>query len=295
MRRFDMFVPDNLDDLLEYLNTHESGVHLIANGTDLINRIQRKQVSPKTLVDLTGLQEFSYVRKEAGQIRLGALTTLSELIASPIIDARYEAFREAAMKFGGPAIINMATVGGNICSASSSEDLIPVLLVLNTNVHVRSVEGDRTIPLEEFVQGKRSTKLQPNEIMTEASFAELDSHSTCSFEKIGMRNSLIIAFVNCAVCLKLDSQGKLVEDVRIAFNRVNGKIPQRARRTENEMKDKQLNEQTLTKAAAVLRSELKLSSDFRASEEYRTDVACTIFKRVLNRCAERLSGEKTLV
>jgi CO/xanthine dehydrogenase FAD-binding subunit len=78
-----MFVPENLVDLLQYLDSQKSGVHLIANGTDLINRIQRKQVAAKVLVDLTGLPEFRYVKREKVMIKIGALTTVSELIASP--------------------------------------------------------------------------------------------------------------------------------------------------------------------------------------------------------------------
>lgn len=294
MHRFDIFVPENMGELLQFIDTHQTGVNLIANGTDLINRIQRKQLTPKVLVDLTGLHEFRYVRKDEGMIKIGALTTVSELIASSIIDTRYDVFREVAMKFGGPSIINMATVGGNICSASSSEDLIPVLLVLDAEVHVRSIHGDRTLPVEHFVKGKRTLELRQNEVMVETTFPELDESSTCSFEKVGMRNSLIIAFVNCAVYLRLEHQSKLVSEIRIAFNRVGGKIPQRARQTEDRLRGKKLNEQSTADATAALRRELKLTSDFRASQEYRTEVACAIFKRTLRSCSEKL-GEKNLV
>jgi CO/xanthine dehydrogenase FAD-binding subunit len=290
-----MFVPENLGELLQFLDAHQSGVHLIANGTDLINRIQRKQVNPKVLVDLAGLQELKYVKKQEGLIRIGALTTISELIASPLIDRRYDVMKEVAMKFGGPSIINMATVGGNICSASSSEDLLPVLLVLAGEVQLRSIHGERSVSVEEFVTGKRTTGLRPNEILVETRFPELDADSSCSFEKVGMRNSLIIAFVNCAVYLKMDKRSGVVDEVRIAFNRVSGKTPQRARDTENKVKGKKLNEGSVADAIAALRGELKLTSDFRASEEYRTEVACAILKRTLRSCAEKLSGERIVV
>jgi len=295
MRRFDMFVPENMAELLQFLDTHQFGVHVIANGTDLINRIQRKQVNPKVLVDLTGLQELKYVKKQNGLIKIGALTTISELIASPIITPRYDVMGEVARKFGGPSIINMATVGGNICSASSSEDLLPVLLVLTADVQLRNTHGERSMSLEDFVTGKRTTGLRPNEILVETGFPELDANSACSFEKVGMRNSLIIAFVNCAVYLRMDSKNRVVNEVRIAFNRVSGKVPQRARDTEKKLKDRTLDEQSLSDAVATLKGELKLTSDFRASDEYRTDVACTIFRRTLQSCVDKIPGEKIIV
>jgi xanthine dehydrogenase FAD-binding subunit len=290
-----MYVPDDVDDLLQYLDEHQTGVHLIANGSDLINRIQRRQVDPKTLVDLSGLSEFNYVLKEGSTIRIGALTTISDLTSSPVIDSRHEVFREVAAKFGGPSIINVATVGGNICSASSSEDLLPVFLVLDAKVKVRCKSGERIVPIEEFLKGKRLIDLKPNEILTEVLFEEIEDNSACAFEKVGMRNSLIIAFVNCAVYLTIEKGTKRVEDIRIAFNRVNGKIPQRARQLEEKMRGAPLTEKNIETTVDSLTDELKLSSDFRVSREYRTQVAGVLFKRALNRCAENLIGETLTV
>jgi CO/xanthine dehydrogenase FAD-binding subunit len=286
-----MYVPENLTDLLEYLETHQTGVHLIANGTDLINRIRRREVTPKVLVDLSGLSEFNYVRKNGETVRIGALTTIADLASSPVLDSRHEVFREVAAKFGGPSIRNMATVGGNICAASSSEDLLPLLLVLDAKVRLKSKHGERILRLEEFLKGKRLIDLSGNEILTETMFQELDENSTCAFEKIGMRNSLIIAFVSSAVYLKVNKTG-LVHDLRIAFNRVTGKIPERARRSEEGLRGKILTTQLLEETGAVLSKELRLSSDFRVSGEYRSEVACVLFKRALKRCYQMLLGRE---
>ena len=291
MRRFDMYVPENLNQLLGYLDDHQSGVQLVANGSDLINRMQRKQVEARVLVDLSGLSEFSYVRKENGTIRIGALTTIQELISSTILGERYDVFRDVASIFGGPAIVNVATVGGNICAASSSEDLIPALLVLDAKVKLISKKGERIINLEDFLIGKRQTAILPNEILVETMFSELDDQSTCAFEKIGMRNSLVIAFLNCSVFLKLSKETRRIEEIKIAMNRVTGKIPGRAKKTEAELKGQTLTKTNVENAVTTLISELRLTSDFRASEKYRKEVAPVMFKRTLIKCSERLGGE----
>jgi len=295
MRRFDMYVPENQNDLLQYLDKHHEGVYIIANGSDLINRIQRNQVHPKILVDLTGLHELSYVKKENGVFRIGAMTTISEIFTSPLLDSKYEGFRDVARTFGGPSIVNVATVGGNICSASSSEDLLPLLLILDAELRLRSLKGDRVVRVEDFVKGKRTIDLAPNEIMMETVFHDIDEDSTCAFEKVGMRNSLITAFVNCAVYLKLSKRTMQVEDIRIALNRVNGKIPARARGTEEKTRGQRLDQRCLNSAINTLRNELQLSTDFRASQEYRMEVASNLLRKALTRCGEELSGEKILV
>ena len=245
-------------------------------------------------MDLSGLSEFNYVRNDNGKIRIGALTTIQELVSSPVLREHYEVFRDIASKFGGPAIVNVATVGGNICAASSSEDLIPALLVLDAKVRVVSKQGERVIDLEHFLIGKRQTAIHPNEILVETMFNELDDQSACAFEKIGMRNSLIIAFLNCSVFLKLAKESKRIEEAKIAMNRVAGKIPSRAKKTEAELRGNTLTKGNVENAVRTLLSELRLTSDFRASEKYRREVAPVVFKRTLIKCSERL-GETSLV
>jgi len=289
MRRFDMYVPANFDDLLAYINEHpiSNEIHLIANGSDIINRIQRRQLKARTLIDLSGLGELNYVKKENGTIRVGALTTISDLIDSPIIDYRLAVFREVASKFGGPAIRNVATVGGNICAASSSEDLLPVLLVLDAKVRLRSKGNERVISIEEFLKGKRQTDLKSNEILVETMFDELDNRSACAFEKIGMRNSLIIALVNCAAYLRVDESSR-IEEARIAFNRTTGKIPARAKRTEEQLKGTSITTNNVSRLEPIIRAELRTSPDFRVSAEYRSDVAYVLLKRAINKCIHEL-------
>jgi len=149
--------------------------------------------------------------------------------------------------------------------------------------------------LEDFLKGKRVTDLKPNEIVVETMFKALDDQASCAFEKIGMRNSLIIAFVNSAVYLRLERKTRRVEDVRVAFNRVGGKIPERSKRAEEKLRGHKLSAQGVEDAALALRSELKLSSDFRVSGEYRADVASVLFKRALNRCANMVLGGESFV
>jgi CO/xanthine dehydrogenase FAD-binding subunit len=295
MRRFDMYVPGDIHDLLEYLTTHQTGVHLIANGSDLINRIQRRQINPKILVDLSGLTELNYVRKDGNTIRVGALTTIADIATSPVIDSRLEAFREVASKFGGPAITNVATIGGNICAASSSEDLLPLLLVLDARVLLKSKRGERIMPLEDFLRDKRVTDLRPYEILAEVMFEQLGENSACAFEKIGMRNSLTIALVSVATYITLSEKTDWIEDARIAYNRVTGKIPERAKLSEEKLRGNKLSKAHIDDCVASLRNELRLRSDFRVSGEYRLDTACALFRRAMSRCVERITGEVSFV
>jgi len=291
MPRFDVFVPDSVESALEFLQNPPPDTMLISNGTDLINRIRRRQVHPKVLLDLSGLTEFKYVKRDGDRIRIGALTTLSELAESEILNSkRYEVFAQVIAKFGASNITNMATIGGNICAASSSEDFLPVFMVLDASVKLLSKRGERTVELAKFLVGKRQTDLRPDEILAEVSFPVIPDNAWCAFDKIGMRNSLIIAFVNIAVYIALDKRTEAVEVARLAFNRVRGKIPERAHETEKALEGKRTDDTIIAKAMETLSSELRLKSDFRVTGEYREQVARAFFKRVLLHCLANLEA-----
>jgi len=287
--RFDLYVPKNFNDLLRYLDKNRQAT-VVAGGTDLIPRIQRRIARPKLLVDMSGLHELRYIESQGDEIKLGALTTISDLAESSALAGRYEVFRQVSYKFGAPPIRNVGTVGGNVAAASSSEDLIPVFLALDANVQLASINGKRTLPLEKFLLGKRRVDFRQGELISEISFRKMAESSWCSFEKVGRRNSLIIALVSCAVHLDLDPKQMTINQIRAAFNRMRGKIPERTHLTEETLRGKQLNDETVNEGLRVLESELMLTTDYRASADYRKRAAKICFERALTRCAAKIIG-----
>jgi CO/xanthine dehydrogenase FAD-binding subunit len=194
-------------------------------------------------------------------------------------------------KFGSPNIRSVATVGGNICAASSSEDLLPVFLVLDAKVKAIRKSGTREVPLHEFIVAKRKTALSSDEILAEVSFPEPGVRSTCSFQKLGIRNILIIALASVAAFLELHDKDSKIKNAKIALNRLEAKIPQRAENVEKEIAGKELNERTIDSAVDRLGDELVLTSDFRASAEYRQEAVKVLLRRALVNCQQRILGK----
>jgi len=279
----------SLDDALSYLEQNPSDTLPIAGSTDLLPRIKRKQVSVGNLVDLSGLSELRYVKPEDDKIRIGALTTIADLEAQLNDTAWGKILNDAARKFGSPNIRTVATVGGNICAASSSEDLIPVFLVLDASVRTIRKSGTREMPLQEFLVEKRKTALYGDEILAEVSFPEPSAHSACSFQKLGMRNTLILALVSVAAFLETDETRSKITCARVALNRLKRKIPQRAERVEKELLGQKLDEATINSAVKRLGDELALTSDYRASADYRCEAAKVLFRRALMDCWDSIA------
>ena len=263
----------------------------MAGATDLLPRIKRKQVLAKDLVDISGLQELRYIRREAGTVRIGALTTIADLEAEKDDSPWGRLLSDVVGRFGSPNIRSMATVGGNICAASSSEDLIPVFLVLDAKVKTIRKSGIREIPLKEFLVAKRKTALYDDEVLAEVSFPEPSARAACSFQKLGMRNILIIALVSVATFLEMDDSRSKIKCARVALNRVKGKIPQRVESVEKELLGQKLDERTIKSAVERLGEELALTSDYRASAEYRCEAAEVLLGRALADCQQRILGK----
>jgi CO/xanthine dehydrogenase FAD-binding subunit len=287
----ELYSPTDLNDALRFIENDEERVAVIASGTDLLPRMRRRQVSPSILVDISSFTEdLKYIRQSDGNIHLGALTTVTDLLESPMFYGKLSAIREAAMLFGAPQVRNVATVGGNICSATSSEDLIPVFMALDASLKLVSARGERTVPLKDFILGKRETAMKSSEILAEVSFTPPGGHSWTAYEKLGRRNMLILAIVNEALSMTLEDDLRTIRTVRVALNRVSGKIPALAVRTNAFLEGKKVTEQTIAQAQKVLASELSLTSDFRGSGEYRAEVAQAYLRRLVERCGRQIGG-----
>jgi CO/xanthine dehydrogenase FAD-binding subunit len=291
MSSTELYSPPDLKDALQFIEHEDKNVAVIASGTDLLPRIRRRQVAPSILLDISSFtDDLRYIRRSDSVVRLGALTTVADLLESPLFDAELSMIREAAQLFGAPQVRNVATVGGNICSATSSEDLIPVFMALDARVMLASAKGERAVPLRDFIMGKRATAMRSSEILSEVSFDAPREHSWTAYEKLGRRNMLILSLVNEALLLSLEEDLLTVRSARVALNRVAGKVPALAARTGEFLEGRRLSEETVSQAQRVLGSELKLTSDFRASGAYRKEVAQVYLKRLIQRCSKRIRG-----
>jgi len=283
--------PTDLGDAVRFLEHADKNVVVIASGTDLLPRMRKKQIVPSVLLDISSFQDdLRYIRQSDGLVRLGALTTLTDVLESPIFKDRLAILHEAAWLFGAPQVRNVATVGGNVCSAASSEDLIPVFMALGAKVKLISAKGERTVPMTDFIVGKRATAMKPSEILAEIHFESPKERSWTGFEKLGRRNMLILSLVSEALCLSLENDLLTVRSARIALNRVAGRVPALAEKTGDFLTGRKLSEETIAQAQKVLASELALTSDFRGSGSYRTEVALVYLKKLLHRCLGKIRG-----
>jgi carbon-monoxide dehydrogenase medium subunit len=166
MRAFAYERPTSLADALALLTADDGSARPLAGGTDLIIRLRDGTLQPRTVVDVKGIAELSRdIGVEDGRLRIGARTTMTDLMRDERIRRDYAALAEAAAYVGSVQIRNRATLAGNICNASPAADTAPALLVYGATVVAVGEGSRRTIPLDGFFVRSGVTTLQPGELV----------------------------------------------------------------------------------------------------------------------------------
>ncbi len=191
----EVYLPSSLEEVFGIVSKIPSA-RLFAGGTDLMVRLSREGMEG-TLVCLEGVDELRAIDESSDEVRIGAAITHSELISSDLIDGAFPLLREAARHVGAPAVRNMGTLGGNICTASPAGDTLPALYIYGAEVELRSPRGERRIPIEVFISGPGRTQLKPDEVLYAVVLGKDHGFNFHHFEKVGQRKAMAL----CAVVL----------------------------------------------------------------------------------------------
>jgi probable selenate reductase FAD-binding subunit len=276
LKKFLFFSPNSVEEAIKLLN--QEGAIPIAGGTDLIVLMQENRVNLKALIDLSSL-DLGYIRKNENYIHIGALTTFAAILENDLVRRTIPVLAQAASQIGSVQTRNMATLGGNLCSAVPSADSAPVLLVLDASVCLIDKNGVRFLPLQHFFVGPRKTLLNPGELLVEVIIPLPAINSGTYFAKLGRRKSLSLAVVNAASMLRINRE-YYIEDARIALGAV-APVPVRAKNAENLLRGKILDESLLEEAVNLVDKDISPIDDFRASAAYRSRVSRVLARRTL--------------
>ncbi len=283
---FEYIKPRTLGEALDLLSKYKKEAITYAGGTDALVSMREGEIKPKYVIDIKELTELSKIKSKNGQWSLGTLVTWSALMNSGTLQKRLPIFNEAAKVFGSPQIRNKATIGGNICTASPSCDLGPVLLVLDAELKVAGKRRKRTIPITEFFLKRKQTSLAKDEILTEILVKTPPKDMATAFLK-HRRTGVDLAIVNVAVAVKVKKNK--FDSVKIALGGV-APTPMRAIKAEEKLKGVECTDENIESAAQVASGETRPISDVRASAEYRKELAKVLVKRAIKSALQKMGG-----
>jgi xanthine dehydrogenase small subunit len=238
---------------------------LTGGGTDLY--VQKpEELHAATLYTLLDKQDLKFIREENGTCHIGAATTVSELLESPLMRSIFPELPRFFKLISSTQIRNMATLGGNIINASPIGDLTIFFLALDSEIVLRNKEQRRTVKLRHFFKGYKSLDLTQGEVLEQLRFVIPQGDFHFNFEKVSKRMHLDIASVNSACLISLEND--TIMEAHISMGGVSP-VPLYLEKTSAAMNGSHLNVDLLRNVTKVLQEEISPISDVRGSARYK--------------------------
>ncbi len=264
---------------------------LIAGGSDLLVKIRDGKLPGVELISIRDIPELHGVcLRDDGTLRIGPLTSFSELTANELIGKYIRVLGEAADEVGGPQIRNIGTVGGNICNGATSADTATTLFAYDAELVLRGRDGARKLDISDFYLGPGKTDVRPGELLTDILIPWDSLENTHGrYIKYSARNSLDIATLGCSVNLRLSSGLETIERLRLSYG-VAGPTPCRCPVTESRSVGMSCTDSALRELAASAVAEISPRDSWRASRAFRLHIAEECAYRAMRDCVERAGG-----
>ena len=191
MEKVKCFIPETLEEALRIRK--ETGATILAGGSDLmVSNSMGAGITPAFRGDvmiITGLKELKGITETGDTVEIGALTTSAEIAESPIAP---ELLKDAASRMGAIALRNSATIGGNIANASPKGDMPQPLILMDAEVVLKSLDGERRVLVDDFIIAHKKTELRDDEIITGVVIPK-PQFTHIFYRKIGMRRANAIS------------------------------------------------------------------------------------------------------
>ncbi|MCX6247236.1 MAG: xanthine dehydrogenase small subunit [Bacteroidetes bacterium] len=264
------YKPFTLPEALR-LRKEKPGAVVISGSTDVALRQTKKRELLPVILDISGIEEMKSFTETDRDLVFGAALTLEQV--KEISDKRIPALNKILRVFGSLQIRNIATLGGNIGSASPIGDTLPLLFALKANIKVCSSGSERIIPVEEFITGYRKTDVRDDELITEVIVPKTPDGVILESYKVSKRRNLDISTVSAGFRLK--TRDGIIEEIALAFGGM-AATPKRALKTEQFLEGKKWTRGTVQDAMKIVHDEFSPLSDARAGAEFRKTVAANL-------------------
>jgi len=280
---FDYHRPSTVADAVGLLATIPDAKP-IAGGQSLMPMLNMRLAQPAALVDLGAIESLSFIRRDNGELVVGATTTQRTLERSPEA-AALPLIGAVIRHIGHPTIRNRGTVGGSIAHADPAAELPVLALALDAQLQIEGAGGSRTVPADAFFRGFLTTAVDDGELLIEVRFTVPPTGTGFGFQELARRHGdFALASVLSLVTLRDDGT---VSSARIVVGGA-GPAPVRVTAAEQQLLGQAPSAEVIAGAAAAVGPALQPVADVHASADYRRQVASVLTRRTLQAAVTQL-------
>lgn len=256
----------------------------MSGGHSLLPMMKLRFARPEHIIDISKIHGLSYIKEDGDLLKIGAMTTQTELEHNDLLKSKYKIFGDAVWLTADPSVRNFGTIGGNIAHGDAANDQPALMLALRATIVAEGADGAKTIPIDEFFHGFYMTALEPGDILTEIQIPKAKKNSGGAYHKVE-RKVGDYATAGVAVHVVLDDNG-VCQEIGIGLTNVSA-VPLRLERGENLLRGKKITDELIEQVGVIAGEDCEPESDLRGSEAYKRSIVNTITKRMLNKALER--------
>lgn len=291
---FDMkeyYEAESVENAIELRLSHPEA-DIIAGGSDVLVQMRNGKRAGHELISIYLLDELRGIRMdEDGTIRIGSLSSFSDLESDPVLKKYVPVLGEAAGTAGGPQIRNIGTIGGNTCNGVTSADTSSTLHAYEAVIELKGPDGIRKIPIHDFYLGPGKVDIRAGEIETAVLIPRESWENTQGcYYKYAMRNAMDIATSGCSVNVRLTPDKAYIDRLRIAFG-VAAPVPVRAPHAEAAAKNKPVSRELVDEVALAVLEDIRPRDSWRASKALRQHIDVEMARRCTEEAIRRCGGE----
>jgi carbon-monoxide dehydrogenase medium subunit len=272
--QFEYHVASSVDDAIRLMSAHEDA-KILAGGHSLLPMMKLRFAEPAHLIDINGLSELKGIQLDGDTIRIGAMTTENELIASEILQQHCPLLVDAAKLVADPQVRNRGTIGGDVAHGDPGNDHPAVMLALDAEFVIRGPGGERVQAANGFFLGTYWNALEEGELMTEIRVPVSRPGTGYGYNKL-KRKTGDYATAGSPVVLSLD--GDVCREIRIGLTNV-APMAIRAEAAEDVLRGQVITEALIEQAAEQVMAACEPAEDLRGDIEYKTHMAAEMARR----------------
>ena len=280
MQAFELLRAENSQQAVELLAANGPAVKALAGGTDLMADYKTDTHGIKAIVDISRADDLRGISITDEGLRIGALVTHSEIMASPVIRDLFPALVDAAHTIGAVQTRNLGTLGGNLVTCVPSMDSGPALIALEATVTIAGVGGTREMSLADMFVAQRKTALKFDELLVAITIPTRNVGKPAAFLKFGLRKGQALALVNAAASFWVDEKTNTFRDPTVALGAVAPTVI-RSPNAEKYLAGRAISEEAMSEAGRLAAGDARPISDFRASADYRRELVAVLTRRAL--------------
>jgi carbon-monoxide dehydrogenase medium subunit len=275
----------SIEGAIASLARYDGEARIIAGGHSLLPMMKLRLAQPEHLIDINDLEELSYIREFADEIRIGALTRHVELLHSDVLARHLPIFADAEVVIADPVVRNRGTIGGSLCQADAAEDLSAVCSAIDASAVIRGPDGERVVGMDAFHIGPYVTAVGDGEMLTEVRVPLRAGGGGfgSAHEKVERRaGDWAIAAASAAVWI----DGGTIADARIALSAV-GPTTVHITRAADALRGQTPGDELFGEAGRIASEDCSPSADGRGPVDYKRHLAGVLTTRALRTATAR--------